>query len=133
MGFETNCLTVMSCLGVFRCCKPSSDDELVDQSKNLHKAIKRGNLERVQFLVKERYANVNGLTSKTSKSRIRRFFNSSSLLEKDFDMGGNSPLHCAVFYLKGSIRISMVRFFIEKGADMFIRNKSGKFAWQMTS
>ena len=85
----------------------------------IHAAVQSGNIDLVRFLIKEHDVDVNVLSENHQVSSNR----------KKFYMGGNSPLHYAVFCLRGTERDSMVRFLIEKGADMNLVNNAGHFAW----
>ena len=87
----------------------------------IHAAVMSGNLDLVEYLVNVQNADVNALSEKQTYYERTQ----------DFYKGGNAPLHYAVYYLKGRERDLMIRFLVEKRADMTIRNRAGHFAWMM--
>ena len=92
----------------------------------LHAAVMTGNLDIVKYLIEDR--NVD-LTTLSNSSETVRWFPPS--LSAKFYEGKNSTLHYAAYYLQGKTRNAIVQYLTEKETDMWIRNQSGKFPWEM--
>lgn len=92
----------------------------------LHAAVMKGDIDLIKFLIEERKVDVNALSA---SSKVGCFVTG---IRYDFYQGINTALHYAVYYLEGEKRGNVVRYLVEHGADMLIRNKCGKLAWEMT-
>ena len=99
--------------------KASSDE--YTRATPLHAAIMSGNIELVRFLINEHNADVNALSEPSHKPSVYCL-----------SLGGNTPLHYAVYYLKGLKRNAIIRLLVGKGADMYRMNKAEMFSWTLT-